>query len=218
MATTTRNKIAIDVAKILLSINAMTFRINPPYTYTTGMKSPVYLDNRLIMSYPEHRDKIVEYYVKTIGEHIGLSNVDWISATATAAIPQGAWVADRLKLPMVFVRPSTKMHGKGSKVEGYIRKGAQIVIIEDHVSTATSIAGNVESIRELGGVVKYCVSTTTYETETAKKVLDDLGITLLPLTTAKVIVQTALGLNIISKKEKAEVDRWFVNPKEWSME
>src|ERR1700733_4398749 len=93
------------IAKLLLSIGAMTFRFDPPYVYTTGLKSPVYLDNRLVMSYPKVRKQIIDAYINVIKEKVGLENIDCISATATAAIPQGAWVAERLKLPMVYVRP-----------------------------------------------------------------------------------------------------------------
>src|SRR5260221_9842376 len=103
------------VANLLLSINAVTFRFDPPYTYTTGLKSPVYLDNRLVMSYPKVRQEIIACYLQVVKDTIGLKNTHVISATATAAIPQGAWIAHMLELPMVFVRPTTKMHGKGSK-------------------------------------------------------------------------------------------------------
>src|SRR5258706_8005604 len=107
-------QIASDVAKLLLSIQAVTFRFDPPYTYTTGLKSPVYLDNRVVMSHPKVRNQIIDFYVQVIKEKIGLPNIEWVSATATAAIPHGTLVADRLSLPMVYVRPTTKSYGKGN--------------------------------------------------------------------------------------------------------
>src|SRR5437870_2558233 len=103
--------IARKAANLLLSIQAVTFRFDPPYTYTSGLKSPIYLDNRLVMSFPKVRDQIINLYILTIKNKIGLKNINYISATATAAIPQGSWVADKLKLPMVFVRPTTKTYG-----------------------------------------------------------------------------------------------------------
>ena len=142
-----KKNISKNVANLLLEIGAMTFRFDPPYTYTSGLKSPVYLDNRLIISYPDVRRQIIDYYVETIKSEIGINKVDWISATASAAIPHGAWVAERLNLPMVFVRPSTKTYGKGGKVEGFLKKGSHVLIVEDHISTAESVSDNANSIR-----------------------------------------------------------------------
>lgn len=210
------NNISVGVAKLLLEIGAMTFRFNPPFTYTSGLKSPVYLDNRLVMSYPEVRDKIIEYYISTIKTNIGLNNVDWISATATAAIPQGCWIAEKLHLPMVFVRPTTKTYGKGGRVEGYLKRGTKVLIVEDHISTAESVKGNVESIRELGGIVEYCIATTTYETEKAKQNIKELNISLITLTTGKIIVETAYNTGKLSKDQKDKVDLWLNDPPEWA--
>lgn len=207
---------AIEIAKLLLGINAMTFRFDPPYTYTSGLKSPVYLDNRLVMSYIIVRKKIINHYINVIRTKIGLGNVDWISATATAAIPHGAWVAAKLNLPMVYVRPATKTYGKGGKVEGYLRTGSRVLIVEDHISTAESVAGNAKTIRELGGEVKYCVATTTYETLKAKKTLEENSIQLFPLTTGKIIVETAYKLGKLTKEQKEKVDQWFADPPNWA--
>lgn len=204
------------IAKLLLSIGAMTFRFDPPYVYTTGLKSPVYLDNRLVMSYPKVRKQVIDAYIEVIKNEIGIENVDYISATATAAIPQGAWVANKLNLPMVYVRPQTKSYGKGGKVEGIFKKGANILIIEDHITTAQSVVGNAEAIRELGGKVKFCVATTTYETQKSKDLLRENKVKLLALTTGKVIVQTALEEKRISQKEKESIDEWFKDPSAWA--
>ncbi len=208
--------ISVEVAKLLLKIGGMTFRFNPPYTYTTGLKSPVYLDNRLVMSYPDVREKIIDYYIKIIKDKIGLKNVDWISATATAAIPHGAFVADKLNLPMVYVRPTTKTYGKGGKVEGYLKKGAKVLIIEDHITTAESVAGNAQAIRELGGIVKYCIATTTYETKKADEKLKLNKVKLITLTTGKIIVETAYKEGRINKEEKEKVDLWYADPPNWA--
>lgn len=209
-------KISIKVAELLLSINAMTFRFDPPYVYTTGLKSPVYLDNRLIMSYPKIREQIISFYTDVIKNKIGLENVDCISATATAAIPHGAFVAQKLNLPMVYVRPKTKSYGKGGKVEGLFEKGQNLVIIEDHISTATSVIGNAQAVRELGGNIKYCIATTTYETQISKKLLSENKIKLFTLTTGKIIVDTALSQGKITPSEKASIDRWFTDPAGWA--
>lgn len=208
-------EIAQDTAELLLKIGAVTFRFNPPYTFTSGIKSPMYLDNRLVMSYPQIRKRIIDLYVKKIKKEIGISNTEWISATATAAIPHGALVADRLKIPLVFVRPTTKMHGKGNKMEGYLKKGKKVVIVEDHVSTAESILGNVSTIRELGGIVDYCIATTTYETQKSINTFKDLKIKLIALTTGRKIAEKALEKKYLNKKQHIEVENWFQDPINW---
>lgn len=211
-----QDQISIKTAQLLLKIGAMTFRFDPPYTFTSGLKSPVYLDNRLVMSYPEIRTKIIDFYIDTIKENIGLKNIEWISATATAAIPHGAWVAQKLNLPMVFVRPTTKTYGKGSKVEGFLKAGSNVLIVEDHISTAESVAGNAESIRGLRGVVKYCIATTTYETAKSLETLKNIKVKLLSLTTGKNIVDTAYKLGKITHEEKEKIDSWFEDPAGWA--
>jgi orotate phosphoribosyltransferase len=204
------------VAELLLSINALSFRFDPPYTFTTGLKSPIYIDNRLILSYPKVRNQIVDFYIQTIKEKIGISEVEWISATATAAIPQGILVADRLNIPLVYVRPATKAYGKGGKVEGYLEKGKKVLIIEDHISTAASVIGNAQAIREIGGIIKYCIATTTYETPKSIENLKNENIELLSLTTGEAIVETAQKKGQISKQQKESIDAWFQDPPNWA--
>lgn len=216
MKQTNSKKIAVKTARLLIEIGAVSFRFDPPYTYTTGMKSPLYLDNRMVMSFPEVRRKIVNLYIETIKEHIGIEHVDCVSATASAAIPHGAWIAGKLNLPMVFVRPTTKAYGKGNKMEGYMKKGSDVIIIEDHISTAASVAGNAQTIRELGGNVKYCVATTTYETGISKKNLQDAHITLFTLTNGRTIVEEAYKKKLLTKEQRHSVDQWFENPEKWA--
>lgn len=203
------------VAKILLQIDAVSFRFDPPFTYTSGLKSPIYLDNRIIMSYPKERKEIIDYYISTIKKIIGLENIDYVSGTATAAIPQASLVAQKLDLPMVYVRPSTKSYGKGNKLEGYLKKGSRVVIIEDHISTATSVANNAQTIRESEGLVTYCVTTTTYETKQSNLILKKNKIKILALTTGKDIVKQAYKAGLLNSKEKGMVDMWFKDSLAW---
>lgn len=205
-------KIAETVAKILLRINAVSFRFNPPFTFTSGLKSPIYLDNRIIMSYPKERSEIINYYILTIKKIIGIENIDYVSGTATAAIPQASWVAAKLDIPMVYVRPSTKSYGKGNKLEGYLKKGSNVVIVEDHISTATSVVNNAKTLRESGASVTYCVATTTYQTKQAKTNFRKNKIRILALTTGSYIVEQALKLGLLSPKEKEIVDMWLKDP------
>lgn len=209
-------EIAQDVARIFLEIKAVSFRFDPPYTYASGLKSPIYLDNRLIMSYPKIRREIISYDVDVIKKNIGLENIDWISATATAAIPLGAWIAEKLNLPMVYVRPTTKTYGKGGKIMGYLKKGSNVLIIEDHISTAESVVDNAKKIRELGGKVEYCITTTTYETKESIERLKKNNIQLFALTTGRIIVEVAAKEKYLAKEKKELVDLWFEDPHIWA--
>lgn len=208
--------IARETAKIIIKIKAVSFRFDPPFVFTTGLKSPIYLDNRIIMSHPDEREAIINFYIEILKKEIGLKNVDYISGTASAAVPQASWVSGKLHLPMVFVRPSTKSYGKGNKLEGYLKKGSNVVIIEDHVSTATSIANNAEAIRAYGGKVKYCIATTTYETKESANILKAQRIKLFTLATGKDILEEAYNSKLVTQKEKGGIEKWFKDPKKWA--
>ncbi|MEI6532865.1 MAG: orotate phosphoribosyltransferase [Candidatus Roizmanbacteria bacterium] len=203
------------IADILLQIGAVSFRFDPPYTYTSGMLSPIYVDNRLIISYPKERTAIIDGYVDIITKTIGIDSFDYISATATAAIPQGAWIADRLNKPMVFVRSAKKGHGKGNQIEGFLKKNSRVVIIEDHLSTAKSCIENAQAIREAGCTVSFVVATTTYNTDLAKKAFRENNLTPLVLTTITDILNIAVSKKIIQNYEQIEVENWLRNPSEW---
>ncbi len=211
-----RNVISSETASLLLNIEAMTFRFDSPYVYTSGMKSPVYLDCRLVMSYPKVRTRIANFYERVIKKEIGLKNIDWISGTATAAITYATWVAEKLNLPMVYVRPTSKKYGKGGKVEGFLKKGGKVLIIEDLVTTASSAINNALTIRELGSKVKYAVAVITYETKTSKDLLEKNKIKLLPLTTARNVIEIAFKKGYLNRKQKESVDLWMDNPWGWA--
>jgi len=204
------------VAKHLLNVKSVTFQFNPPYTFTSGLKGPMYIDNRIVLSYPKVRKAVVDHYVKVIKKEIGLKNIDYISATATAAIPQGALVAEQLRLPMVYVRPSTKSYGKGQKVEGYLKKGSRVLVIEDHISTAASVINNVLTIRALGSKVKHVITTTALETKRAKDLLKKNKVKLIPLTTGRLIIEEGLKNGYISREERDIVLEWIKSPEKWS--
>jgi orotate phosphoribosyltransferase len=207
--------IAEAVARLLIQINAVDFRFDPPFTFTTGLKSPMYLDNRLVLSYPHVREFMVDYYTQAIETQIGRENIDWISGTASAAIPYASLVANELRLPMVYVRPTTKLYGKGNQMEGFLEKGKRVLIVEDHISTATSLIGNAEVIRKNGGIVTHCTATTTYELEVANKNFKEHKITPVVLTTGKIIAKVAFEQQHLSKKQRMLVEDWLKDSKGW---
>lgn len=207
--------IAKHTAQMLLKIGGVTFRFDPPYIYTSGIKAPIYIDNRLIVSYPDIRKTIINYYIELMKKEIGLENIDYISATATAALPHGAWIADRLNIPMVYVKPTTKSYGKQTKLDGYLKKGSRVVVIEDLISTATSAVGNTQTIRELGGIVKYCVATINYDTEKSRQILKENKLKLFALATAKEVVEEATLSKYINPSQQKDVREWFADPIHW---
>src|SRR5699024_9798949 len=133
------------IASHLLEIEAVFLRPNEPFTWASGIKSPIYCDNRLTLSYPTVRKDIAAGLAELIKEHY--PEVDVVASTATAGIPHAAWVSDVLELPMVYVRSSAKSHGKGNQIEGKIAKGQKVVVIEDLISTGGSAITAAEALR-----------------------------------------------------------------------
>src|SRR5437868_5815162 len=126
---------AEEIADILLSIKAVTINTKKPYKYTSGLLSPVYSDMRLLMSYPNERRRVVDAWIDLIKQQ---GDFDLIAATATAGIPHGAWISDKMDLPMVYVRGQAKEHGKKNQIEGLVSSDQKVVIVEDLISTAKS--------------------------------------------------------------------------------
>ena len=139
---------ARQVAEILLNVNAVKLNVKEPFTYTSGIVSPIYTDNRVLISYPEERKFIVDGYINLIKER-GLKP-EYIAGTATAGIPWAAFVAERLDLPMVYVRNKPKGHGAGKQIEGMLPEGKSVLIIEDLVSTGGSSLNSVQAKKDSG--------------------------------------------------------------------
>ena len=139
------------VAKLLLKLKAVTLNPNKPFRYASGIISPVYTDCRVLIGYPNERNQIRDLYIEAI-ENSGIE-FDVIAGTATAGIPHAAWIADKLNLPMIYVRGKAKDHGKENLVEGIIKKGQKAIVIEDLVSTGESSINSVNAIRAVGAEV-----------------------------------------------------------------
>src|SRR3989338_2036146 len=152
-------KIAQEVAAILLDIGAVIFRPRQPFRFDSGILSPVYVDNRLIISDPVSRERIIKNLVSLINK---IGKFDTVAGTATAGIPHAAWIAQKLRLPMVYVRSQPKEHGTKNQVEGSIKRGQEVLVVEDMVSTAGSSARVVEALRKLGAKVDHEVAIYTH--------------------------------------------------------
>lgn len=158
-----------EIAKILLKLKAVALKPNDPFTWASGIKSPIYCDNRLILSYVEERKVVENALAKAIKEEF--KDAEGLMGTATAGIPHAAIAADILDLPMGFVRGKAKDHGKENRIEGKYHKGMKVVVVEDLISTGGSSLEVVNHLREEGVDVIGLISIFTYGMEKAKKQL-----------------------------------------------
>ncbi len=204
------------VAKILLELGAITLNPKKPFHYASGIISPVYTDCRVLMAYPDKRRQIRDLYIETIKKS-GVK-FDVVAGTATAGIPHAAWIADKLNLPMVYVRGKAKDHGKENLMEGIIKKGQKAIVIEDLISTGESAINSVKAIRAAGGKISFVFCIITYGMEKAKKSFDENKLKLISLTTFADVVSEAKEMGYINKEEMSVVLEWTSDPENWGKE
>ena len=156
------------LAEDLLTIGAVRLRPDEPFTWASGIESPIYTDNRLALAYPDVRTRICDGLVALIRERVG-GTVDAIAGVATAGIPHATLVADRLQLPLAYIRSATKSHGRQNRIEGKLERGQRIVVVEDLISTGGSSLDAVAAAREAGAEVLATVAIFTYGFEAATR-------------------------------------------------
>jgi orotate phosphoribosyltransferase len=203
------------IAERLLDINAVSLRPNDPFTWSSGLKSPIYCDNRSTIGFPEIRRKIANGLSDLIKEKF--PNVECIAGTATAGIPHAAWVSDILNLPMNYVRGKAKAHGVGKQIEGQALKGQKVVVVEDLISTGGSAITTVKALRDAGCEVLGVVSIFTYELENAKQNLETEDILAYSLTDFTTLVEVAKDKGSIKIEELDSLLGWKCNPQEWGL-
>ncbi len=206
---------SIRIAEFLLDIGAVKLSVHKPFTWTSGIKSPIYCDNRMIYSHPEARDVVVSALVDRVKNlHIP---ADVIAGTATAAIGWAALVADRMKLPFVYVRSKAKEHGAQKRVEGDLKENQHVVVIEDLISTGGSSVSTAEALRMEGkAIVTDIVSIFSYELPVGKEKALEAGLILHPLSTVGTLLQVALDQDRIIDEEAEEIERFMQDPERWS--
>lgn len=207
---TTSQSLKQDIAAALLKIEAITLRPQEPFTWSSGLKSPIYCDNRLTMSYPQVREQIASGFADRISELY--PDVQLIAGTATAGIPHAAWVADKLKLPMIYVRDKAKGHGKQNMIEGRILKDQKTVVIEDLISTGGSSLKAAKAVREAGGDVQGVMAIFTYEFEQAAQAFASAQLPLHTLSDYTTLIQLAREENRISDAELELLMQWKASP------
>lgn len=204
---------ALKVAEFLLQIKAVKLRPNDPFTWASGIKSPIYCDNRVTLSYPSVRTFIRQTYAESVLEHFGKPDV--IAGVATGGIAQGALVAQELGLPFIYVRSSAKAHGMGNQIEGHFEKGQKVVVIEDLISTGGSSLKAVAALREAELDVKGLVAIFTYGFKLAHDNFINAECPYATLTNYDTLLSKALDNNLISDEDLASLKSWRENPEEW---
>ena len=202
------------VAEKLLQINAIKLSPQAPFTWASGWKSPIYCDNRKILSFPYIRDFIKSEMCSVIFEKF--SDADVLAGVATAGIAWGAMAADQLKLPYIYVRPKPKEHGLSNQIEGALEKGQKVLVIEDLISTGKSSLQVCEVLKEAGADVIGMVSIFTYGFEIADTAFKTANIPYQSLTNYQTLINLALDKGIISAEELNALLNWRADPANWN--
>ncbi|MCZ2222419.1 MAG: orotate phosphoribosyltransferase [Chitinophagales bacterium] len=206
----TREKV---VAEKLLQIQAIKLNPQNPFTWTSGIKSPIYCDNRKVLSFPFIRDFIKSELCNLIFEKF--EDAEVLAGVATAGIAWGAMASDQLKLPYIYVRSKPKEHGLGNQIEGYYARGQKVLVIEDLISTGKSSLEVINALKKVGLEVEGLVSIFTYHFPETLKTFEDAGIKCLSLTNYTTLIETAIEKQIVSADMQTILMEWKNNPRAW---
>ncbi|MDD4976583.1 MAG: orotate phosphoribosyltransferase [Bacteriovorax sp.] len=204
----------MDIARGLIEKGCVKLSPQNPFTYASGLKGPIYCDNRLILSHVDFREKVIKSFLETMKNH--LLPFDLIGGIATAGIPYAAFMADRLKLPMVYIRPKAKEHGKKNQVEGDYRPNQSVMLVEDLVNQGSSLADAMIGVKGAGLNSTQCLCIVDYQMGEATKRLKELSLSLYSLTDFEHLVAAAFELKLIDSEGRKLLIDWHADPKEWS--
>jgi len=202
-----------DIAKLLLNIKAVNLNVKEPFRYTSGILSPIYCDNRLIISYPLQREQVINAFLATIESQ--QLQFDVVAGTATAGIPHAAWIADRLSKPMVYVRSKAKGHGKQNQIEGKIEPGQTALVIEDLISTGGSAINAATALRENGARVHDCLAIFSYDMKSAIEQFTKEAVNLHTLCNFSTLIDIATESGTINHDERDKALQWSLDPEHW---
>jgi len=204
-------------AKMLMEVDAVRFMADKPFIFTSGWASPVYTDCRRLISFPRVRRTLIEFGVTTIEREVGFEQFDGIAGGETAGIPFAAWMADRLMLPMQYVRKKPKGFGRNAQIEGHIEDGDRILLVEDMTTDGRSKVNFCEALRNAGAVVDHVFVFFFYDIfPEGKKILGDLGVTLHALATWWDVLEAAKKSGKFDKAKLREVEKFMKDPAAWS--
>ncbi len=204
------------VAEKLLQVNAVKLSPASPFTWASGWKSPIYCDNRKVLSFPFIRDYIKSEMCNVIFERF--PEAELLAGVATAGIAWGAMAADQLKLPYIYVRPKPKEHGLGNQIEGYYEKGQKVVVVEDLVSTGKSSMQVVDVLKEMGLEVAGMVSIFTYGFPVATEMFEKSSLEYYSLTDYPTLIELAVKKGIVEPDQLEILMKWRDNPSTWSVD
>lgn len=196
-----------------MQIKALQINLQQPYTWASGWKSPVYCDNRKVLSYPYIRDFVKSELANMVLEHFPDAEV--IAGVATAGIPHGTMAADLLKLPLIYVRSKPKEHGMGNQIEGVLQQGQKVVVIEDLVSTGKSSLQAVDAIRDAGGEVIGMCALFTYGFDAAAEAMEKAGVPLHTISNYTALMEVSEEQNLITAEQKQSLEEWRKDPGGW---
>lgn len=205
--------IQIEVAKKLLQIKAIKLSPQKPFTWASGMKSPIYCDNRIALSFPDVRSYIIDAFVSESQQYAGVTA---IAGVATAGIAHGALMADRLGLPFAYVRSKAKAHGRQNQIEGQLEPGAKVLVIEDLISTGGSSLQAVEALREYGVKVVATMAIFSYGFQKAEDAFVSANCPFSTLSNYSVLIEQALTNGFIGPDELTLLKKWRESPETWN--
>ena len=212
-----RKTIAELTARMYLDTGAVRFMTDKPFIFTSGWASPVYNDSRWLISFPDVRATLMDLMIAGIDRDIGRDKIDAVAGGETAGIPFAAWVADRLHLPMQYVRKKPKGFGRGSQIEGQLLPGQRVLLVEDLATDGRSKVNFVKAIRDAEGHCEHCFVLFFYDIyKDSRRILGDLGVTLHALTTWWDVLAVAKASGKFDPKMLAEVEAFMHDPAGWS--
>jgi orotate phosphoribosyltransferase len=204
-------------AKMLLEVDAVRFMADKPFIYTSGWASPVYTDCRRLISFPRVRQQLIDFGVATLMREVGFEQFDAVAGGETAGIPFAAWMADRLMLPMQYVRKKPKGFGRNAQIEGHIEPGDRVLLVEDMTTDGRSKVNFCKALREAGAVVEHVLVFFFYDIfPEGKQIMRELGVTLHALATWWDVLEAAKKSGTFDKGKLREVEKFMKDPAAWS--
>jgi orotate phosphoribosyltransferase len=211
--------IADMTAKMMLEVKAVHFWQDKPFVFTSGWASPVYIDVRKLISYPRVRSAIIDFAAATIVRDVGFEQFDTVAGGETAGIPYAAWIADRLSLPMQYVRKKPKGFGRGAQIEGHIEEGARTLLVEDLTTDGRSKVNFCKALRDAGAIVDHVFVVFYYDIfPESKKIIADIQVKLLHLATWWDVLRVVKQGGYFESRVIEEVERFLHAPAKWSAE
>jgi orotate phosphoribosyltransferase len=211
--------IADTTAKMMLEVKAVHFSQDKPFVFTSGWASPVYIDCRRLISYPRVRSALIDFATATIVRDVGFEQFDTVAGGETAGIPYAAWIADRLSLPMQYVRKKPKGFGRGAQIEGHIEEGARTLLVEDLTTDGRSKVNFCRALRDAGAIVDYVLVMFYYDIfPESKKIIADINVKLLHLATWWDVLRVVKQGGYFEPRVIDEVERFLNSPAKWSAE